>query len=265
MKKALLTAIIIGFCSLAQAGEPAKVLLFGTFHFKDAGKDMVKVEDINVFTEESQTYLEALTDRLADFKPTAVLLEYNPDSEDLMNERYQAYLSEEYELGANEIYQLGFRIARKAGLERVHSFDNREIPWNAEPVFELAKKQDVPEMATLQALYAEITADEEKARASLSLQQMLARSNDPERDRLNMGSYLITNSVGAGGVFEGADASASWWHRNFRMYGIVQKHAQPGSRVIAIGGSGHTAILKHLLSIDSQREAVPVLPFIVNE
>lgn len=46
------------------------------------------------------------------------------------------------------------------------------------------------------------------------------------------------------------------------MYALIQKHAQPGSRVIAIGGSGHTAILKHLLSLDADREAVEALKFI---
>ena len=39
----------------------------------------------------------------------------------------------------------------------------------------------------------------------------------------------------------GADASASWWQRNFRMYALIQQHAQPGARDIAIGGQGHTA------------------------
>lgn len=49
-----------------------------------------------------------------------------------------------------------------------------------------------------------------------------------------------------------ADASASWWQRNFRMYANIQKVAQPGERIIAIGGSGHMAILKQLLAIDQR-------------
>ena len=71
--------------------------------------------------------------------------------------------------------------------------------------------------------------------------------------------------MGAGENYVGADASASWWHRNFRMYANIQKHAQPGERVLAIGGQGHTAILKDLLAIDRDRVAVDVRPYIVEK
>jgi len=78
------------------------------------------------------------------------------------------------------------------------------------------------------------------------------RSNTAEGDRLNMDLYLATNAIGAGDGYSGADASASWWQRNFRMYANIQKAAQPGERIIAIGGSGHMAILKQLLAIDQR-------------
>ncbi len=216
-------------------------------------------------TEESQEFLEALTDRLAAFKPTHVLLEYNPESEEVMNERYSQYLSGEYELGANEIYQLGFRIARKAGLDGVQSFDHRELHWAYQPMAKYAEEHDSPEFAEYQRLIEELVAEMNKARAELSFPELLAQSNDQQMDNRNMGSYLDTNSIGANDGWSGADATATWWQRNFRMYARAQKVAQPGTRVIAIAGSGHTAILKFLLSIDSQREAVDASPFITGE
>ena len=51
------------------------MMLIGTFHFKDPGKDSVKVEDIDIFAEESQQYIEAFSKSLAAFKPTRILLE----------------------------------------------------------------------------------------------------------------------------------------------------------------------------------------------
>ena len=59
--------------------DSAQVLLFGTFHFQDAGLDVVKHKDVDVFTAESQEYLQGLSERLAEFKPTRVLLEYGPE------------------------------------------------------------------------------------------------------------------------------------------------------------------------------------------
>jgi hypothetical protein len=77
----LLIALVLLLISLPLlAAQPAQVMLFGTFHFQDAELDTVKVKDIDIFTEENQ--------------------------------------AGNYELGANEIYQLGFRIAKLAGHER---------------------------------------------------------------------------------------------------------------------------------------------------
>ncbi len=245
-----------------RTADPAEVLLFGTFHFKDAGLDMVKVEDINIMSEENQAYLEGLTTRLASWSPTHVMLEYDPANEETINERYRAYLEGEFELPANEIYQLGFRIAKQAGLERVHSFDHRELHWAAEPLFEYAEAHDAPEMKRMREAIASAMADEERVRGTLDLAQLLARSNDPERDRMNMDLYLMTNPVGAEDGWSGADATMTWWGRNFRMYAKIQQQATPGNRVIAIGGSGHMAILKQLLAIDRRLEAEDPVPYL---
>jgi hypothetical protein len=247
----------------AYAADPARVMFFGVFHFKDAGLDVVQVEDVDIFSEENQAYLESLTTRLAAFGPTTVLLEYNPENEEGMNERYQQYLDGAHELGANEIYQLGFRIAKKAGLERVYSFDHRELQWQGQALFDYSETHNPPEAQAMREAIKSVEADEAQALSTLSLAQLLARQNDPEQERLNMDLYLLTNGVGAEEGWVGADAASSWWGRNFRMYARVQKHAYPGARVIAIGGAGHTAILKQLLEIDQRIESEDPLPYIL--
>jgi len=51
----LLIALVLLLISLPLlAAQPAQVMLFGTFHFQDAGLDTVKVKDIDIFTEENQ-------------------------------------------------------------------------------------------------------------------------------------------------------------------------------------------------------------------
>ena len=42
MKRALFTLVAMLFSIHLHAAEPAQVMLFGTFHFQDAGMDMVK-------------------------------------------------------------------------------------------------------------------------------------------------------------------------------------------------------------------------------
>jgi hypothetical protein len=244
-----------------EASEPARVMLFGTFHFQDAGLDVVKNKDVDIFTPQAQEYLQGLSQRLAGFEPTKVLLEYDPQNDEVMNQRYRDYLDGNFELPANEIYQLGFRIAGQAGHTRVYSFDNRDVEWQAEAMFEYAEKNKSPEMDTFNQIIETVSAKSEEARATLSLSELLRRQNDPAVERRNMDLYLATNAIGAGDGYSGAIASASWWQRNFYMYANIQKLAEPGQKIIAIGGSGHMAILKQLMEIDQRLEAVDVRPF----
>lgn len=256
---------LLFLCPLGLAADSessAKVMLFGVFHFANPGKDMVKSQQVDVMMPENQAYLEELTKRIADFKPTVVLLEFDPEDEARMQERYRQFFEGANELGSNEVYQLGFRIARQAGVKTIYSFDEREVGWQAAELFDYMPDHDPETQARVDALIGEITKAQEVAFASKSLAELLMQTNDPEQDSQNKYFYLMTNHVGAGDNFAGADAAASWWRRNFRMYANIQKHAQPGERIVAIGGQGHIAILKDLLALDADRVAVDVRPFI---
>ena len=266
MRFVLKTVILALFAIAPQAAwsdepEPAEVMLFGVFHFANPGLDVVKTEQINVMTEENQAYLEGLADRIARFNPTKVLIESPPERDETIQERYQEYLDGTYELGSNENYQLGFRIAARSAAATVHGYDERNVHWKAEPLFAYLEEHDEATSAKMNALIEAFTAESERAHKTMTLKQLLLRANDAEQDRLNRSSYLMTNQVGEDDNFVGADATASWWHRNFRMFAIIQRYAQPGERVLVIGGQGHTAILKQLLD-DDERRAVDVTPYL---
>ena len=258
-----LTFLIVGSpVSTAEDQPPAQVMLLGVFHFSNPGRDVVKTDQIDVMTDENQAYLEALSDKLSKYNPTVVLLEFSPEREPEMQERFRQYVDGRYQLSSNEVYQLGFRIAARSEADTIHGFDETNIHWQAQPLFEYLESNDANPNARLSALIEELTLADQKAHASLSLQELLVRSNDADRDARNRAIYLLTNHVGENDNFVGADATASWWHRNFRMYALVQRYAQPGERVLVMGGQGHIAILRQLLSDDREREAIDVRPYL---
>ena len=259
---AVLLLLFVSGITNADESEPAQVMLFGVFHFSSPGLDSVKTKHVNVLTGENQQYLEELSKRISEFKPTVVLLEYGPQFHDKIAERYQAYRNNEYEMSVNEIYQLGFRIADYADLDAVYTFDEQEIGWDAEPLFEYMPVHDKEAQQAQDSVMAQYSKDSQNAHDTLTLAELLRRTNDPAQDRLNKYTYLVTNDVGAPDNYVGADAAASWWHRNFRMYANIQQFAQPGERVLVIGGQGHTAILRDLLADDLDRVAEDVMPYL---
>lgn len=230
----------------------ARVMLLGTFHFDNPGLDAVKYTPIDVMQPEQQAYVVALSERLARFAPTKVLLEYTDDADEKINQRYRDYLAGKFELGKNEIYQVGFRVARLMGHKRVYGFD-AEAPAQDIKLWDYLSQDPKAESALNTLIEAESRRLQELHRTK-SLQEILTLTNSPEENQHNKGFYMLLNPVGAKGrLFHGADASADWWHRNLRMYAIVQQQAAPGERVLAIAGSGHVAVMHDFLRADSER------------
>ncbi len=247
----------------ARAAEPAPVLLLGSFHFDNPGLDAVKFQAIDVLQPAPQRYLQGLAQRLADFKPTRVMLEYPESADEAVNQRYRNHLAGRHSLGLNEVEQIGFRVAQRAGLARVHSVDE-QVPSDAyEALFANLPKRDPRLWAGLMAKVQELSARMQQAHSSQSLGQLLREANSPEADRENKSLYMRFNSAGAAQrEYLGADSAAAWWQRNLRMYARIQAQAQPGERVLVIAGSGHTAILRDLLRSDAERVEEPVQQYL---
>lgn len=238
---------------------PAKVMFLGLFHFDNPGLDAVKYKPRDVMQPAEQAYLVSLSERLARFAPTKVLLEYPAKNDAVFNQRYADYLAGNFELRKNEIYQIGFRVAKLAGHTRVHGFDV-QVPGDVALWGYLSKAPDAERK--MMALIATESQRLNEMHRTLSLKDILTQSNSTPEELRNKGFYMLLNDVAAEeGLFHGADASANWWHRNLRMYALVQTQAQPGERVLVIAGSGHTAILRDLLRADGARVAEDVVPF----
>jgi hypothetical protein len=265
IRSAVATLALCLLLSPAQAAEtppPAKVMLIGVFHFENPGRDMVKSGVIDVMTPENQQYLEGFSARLAAFQPTDVLIECSPAAQAKYDERFRDYLAGTFAADSNENYQIGFRVAKAAGLKGVTCFDEDTIGWNAQPMFDYIEAHEPDTKRAMETLYQDLSAQSEREQSTLTLPQLLRLANDPAKDTFNKSLYVLTTDVEAGRSFAGADASASWWHRNFRMYANIQKAASPGHRVIAVAGQGHTAILRDLLSFDARREAESVATYL---
>lgn len=266
IRRTTLCFCLSAFSLLATAAtthEPAKVMVLGVFHFANPGRDMVKMDVTDVMTPQNQAYLDGLATRLAAFHPSDVLVECDPADQPELDTRFAAYQKGADLPTSNEVYQIGFRVAKAARLAGVTCFDESNVGWDAEAMFNYIKTNEPQTQAMLDATYKSLSERETREQATLPLSRLLQLSNDPARDRENKDLYLLTNAVDAGGSFAGADAASSWWHRNFRMYANVQKAAAPGHRVLVIAGAGHTAILKDLLAIDSQRQPESVATYLV--
>lgn len=247
----------------AASTEEAHVLVMGTFHFANPGLDMVKSQVTDVLSASNQRWLDTLATRIAAFAPTDVLVECAVADQPKMDARLLAYRAGGYALARNENDQIGLRVA-KAANARLVCFDQRDVHWEGDKLMKFLEENEPQALEEVQKVFADLSARETREQGALSLAQLLRLSNSSDRDRENKNLYLMTNAVDAGSSYAGADASASWWRRNFHMYANVQKAAQPGRRVFVLAGAGHTAVIRDLLANDAARTAVDIGPYLAD-
>ena len=102
----------------------AKVLVLGVFHFDNPGLEDYKPEyQLDIHSDERQAEIRELVNKLENFRPTKIGLEFKNTAQIRMDSLYNRYREGQFELPANEIYQLGFRLADRSGLQRVYGID----------------------------------------------------------------------------------------------------------------------------------------------
>lgn len=241
--------------SEAPADAPVEVMVLGVYHFDNPGLDMVNVEVDDVLTPQRQSDLQAITDSLAGWAPTRILLEAQPDTEDLHLESYRTGAAQRVAEDRNEHFQLGYRLALQLGHEDVYGFDERG--GEGEPDYfpvqaaqEWAEANGVmPQFGALvgrvESIIAEISADD----AECSIARNLVQHNDTGLARETHGAfYYGMMQFGDADEQPGAELNAYWYMRNAKMFAKVGLIAEPGDRVLIIVGSGHKYWLDHFAS-----------------
>ncbi len=124
MKKWLaLLAWVAAAPAMSQSPERPSLLIVGAPHFDNPGRDTVNVRVPDVLSPERQREIEALVARLAAFRPTRVAVEWPAEAQARLDQRYADYRAGRRALTANEIDQIGLRLAARLGLPRVDAVD----------------------------------------------------------------------------------------------------------------------------------------------
>src|SRR6185503_18770752 len=117
---ALAIALLSGGSAFAADATKTQVMLVGTYHFSNPGRDVNNVKAVDVLAAERQREIARLVASLAKFAPTKVAVEWPAQ---VVQERYPKFLAGQLPESSNEVVQLGFRLARERGLKSVYGLD----------------------------------------------------------------------------------------------------------------------------------------------
>jgi hypothetical protein len=243
----LLVAALFTFAPMfAKASEaPVRVMIVGTFHMSNPGKDLHNQTVDDMLSPERQAQIKATVDGLAKFKPTVVDAEWDAP---VARERYAAYENGTLAPSRNEVVQLAFRLAKQSGLTTVNGVDaDGDFPF--EPVQAWAQAHGQGELLAAQgaAIDAFLKAQSDVLN-SKGVSAALRVLNDPARLAGDNAFYRTTLKIGAGSTQPGADLLTQWYRRNFLICANILQLTKPGDRVVVFYGSGHSFLLRQCIA-----------------
>lgn len=253
----------------AESDEQAEILVLGSFHFADRGLDSYRPRfDIDVRSPERQAEIEELVAQLAAFRPTKIAVEARSERQAHLDSLYRAYRAGEHELGAEELYQVGFRLAARLGHERVWAVDapgRRFEPNMTQAEWDSAVASRPAIDTTWDAHYFRWYAWEDSLKTTMPLVDYFLYVNEPERLMRSHGHYLVggfERSGGAGDYF-GVDAMTWWWNRNLRIFRNLQRlRVRPDERILLLIGSGHAPLIRHAIEASPEYRLVEVAEYL---
>jgi len=234
-----------------RSGAKPNLMILGTFHFRDAGKDGYKPKfSFNVLSAWRQAEVEDLVNSLAEYRPTKIAVEWKKETDQLLlDSLHQAYLSGHFTLGENEIYQVLFRLGKKLGHPKLYCVDAAARWYPGVPndsVFSAKYNQNRFDDTLYNDQYFKLYQRQDSLKTVQTLKQHLSLINNDAADYLFHGHYLIGSfKYAADGQYPGADNLTGWYNRNLRIIAnVLQLAEKPEDKIFLMIGHGHLPILR---------------------
>lgn len=244
-----------------------EVLLIGTFHYNNPGKDVAKTKSFDVLSDQSQSELKKISQKIKEYNPTKIFVEWSHNEQIELDSLYNLYVNDNYFTNQNlsdfylknEIFQLAFRAAKEIGLKRVYGIDySTSFPFGeVMAAIEKANQEDL--QVKINDGISKFTDDfDNKIESGISLTELTYHLNTQEmryfsNDFHNNLMLLAGNSDD----FSGANLTSEWFKRNLFMWSLIQKHTtQEDERILVLAGASHAAMFDLFISNNNNWKVV---------
>ena len=230
--------------SQAVNNEVTELAILGTFHFGPTS-DLASIKFDDIETDKRQTEILEVVDRLTEYRPDKVLLEYTYGNRADLQDDYENYLEGNYKLRINERDLIGFRLAERLGHDSIYAIDHKlDLPFDSIVLY-CQETGRMDEFNAFVKAIQDFTNEETEQLASMSLSSFLANMNTEEFDQLANDLYLNgTFSFGEIGREVGIDAANAWYKRNMYILKNIDRVTNPGEKALIIIGQAHRAVLR---------------------
>ena len=250
-----------------QPAKPIEVMVVGTYHFNNPGRDLYNPKVDDVLQPERQRELEAVAVALAEFAPTRIMVERLAAAPSLADPRYPAFTRALLGEQRDERVQIAYRIAHRLRHPIVYAIDEQAAAGEPDyfPFGKLASWAETNgAKARLEALMANgaAAAKHIEQLQKRTIPAALAEINRAEAGTSDHAFYYEALAIGDTEQQPGADLNAMWYLRNAKIFAKLQTAARPGDRVLVVYGSGHNYWLRHFAQMTPGYRNVDPVPYL---
>ena len=257
-----------GAQAAAQSSKPVEVMVIGTYHMANPGRDIHNVKADDVLKPQRQREIEALAVALAEFRPTKIVVERIAKTPALVDHGYAQFTPADLMKNRDERVQVAYRLAHRLGHKSVYAIDEDSGPGEPDyfpfdKVVAWAKANNG--QGRVDAIMTEggrAVKQIEEAQAKGSIADVLIWLNTAERTREDQELYYSILGVGDTEAQPGADLNAMWYLRNAKIFAKLMTVAKPGDRVLIVYGAGHNFWLRHFAAHSRGYVNVDPVPYL---
>lgn len=240
----LVAVAALSAISWCQSDARPEILILGTYHMSNPGRDIVNMQADDVLAPKRQQEIGQLIEVLKKFHPTKIAIEAEVGSEKA-TQQYSDYIAGKYALTGNETNQIGYRLAKELGHTTIYPVDEEgDFPW--EHVTNYAKANGMSEkFAAAGDALGKLVKEQDQFLHSHTILQMYEYLNSDEMSAKGVAFYYSLVPYGDPGDYAGPDLLAAWYQRNIRIYhNIVKLIDSPNDKILVIFGAGHLGWLQ---------------------
>ena len=225
----------------------AEVLVLGTYHMANPGRDLFNMQADDVLSAKRQQEIAELIEVLKRFRPTKVAIESSPGGPRIS--QYAEYLAGKLTLTRNEIDQVGFRLAREMGHKTIYPVDaDGDFPFQHLVNWAKANGRSGA-LDSLMGEVGEMVKAQDAWLRSHTILETLRYMNADAKIAQDMGFYFRQGALGEQWDQAGADLVAEWYKRNIRIYSNIMRLIEsPNERVLVLYGNGHLGWLRQMFA-----------------
>lgn len=260
--------------------RPTDIMLLATPHLSQLRKADKPASD--VLTPTRQAEIEVLLNQIRRFRPEVIMVEELPEEQPRLDSLYALYRQNKLDLstmpgGRSEVYQLGFVLGKRLGLDRIYCVNSEG--GTSQSILHEGTNIGLYQQATTEhrAYYTPTLQKWESGQVSMS--GLLSFLNSPPMlqqlhtlvyrtpARVTDGTLKADPMVDAAFIkphYVGAEFISVIYNRDLKIYSniVTTQLATGGSRVLTIIGGRHVASLQGIFNTDPAYRVVPATDYL---